>query len=86
MEQDTDLVHRSEIDCDHPLPWFATLVGRGTSESAVPTASQACLHIRTHNHDDISHATGLMGGDGELRAVSETVRDAVVTLNSLELL
>ena len=66
--------------------WLATLVERGTSESAVSTASQACLHIRTHNHDDINQATGLIGGDGELLTVSETVRDTVATLNSLELL
>ena len=86
LEQDTDLVRRSEIDCDHPLPWLATLVDRVTSESAVSTASQACLHIRTHHHDDISHATGLVEGDGELVAVSETVRDTIATLNSLEML
>ncbi|MFM7986717.1 MAG: hypothetical protein ACKPKO_46120, partial [Candidatus Fonsibacter sp.] len=86
LEQYTDLVRRSEIDCDHPVPWLATLVDGVPSESAVSTALQACLHIRTHHHDDISHATGLVEGDGELVAVSESVRDTIAALNSLEML
>ena len=47
------------------------------------TASQACLHIRTHRHEDISHATGLVEGDGE--SVTVSVQDTTATLNLLEI-
>ncbi|MFM7982126.1 MAG: hypothetical protein ACKPKO_22690, partial [Candidatus Fonsibacter sp.] len=84
LEQDADLVHRNKIDCDHQSPWLATLGDRWAS--AVSTTSQSCLHIRTHRHDDINHTTSLDGGDGELAAVSKTVRDTISTLKSLEIL
>ena len=71
FEQDTDLLDRSEIDCDH-----TRLAPLGLWTSAVPTASKACRNVRTQRQEGITRATGLVEeGDGE--SVEVSVQDTL---------
>ena len=81
LEEDTDLVRRTDIKCDHPSMAPPGPLGHMWTTAATLTL-RFCHNTRTQRHE-ITHATGLVEeGDGE--SVAVTVQDTMATRNSRE--